>query len=163
MTGVAIALASGCVFAAAVASSLRRRLLIVTVSGTSMEPTLRDGDRVLVRRKPVEKVRRGEIVVMAVEWAGGTRAGQLGECRVKRVAALPGDAVPEDVVRILGLEPGATVPAGGLVLLGDNAGESFDSRQGGFFRADRLVGVVLREVNRARRAAPRPVRDGPPR
>lgn len=43
---------------------LRRRYLVVTVRGTSMEPTLRSGDRVLVRRVMVAAVRVGDVVVL---------------------------------------------------------------------------------------------------
>ncbi|WP_372505979.1 S24/S26 family peptidase [Actinomadura madurae] len=42
----------------------QRSLVVVTVHGTSMMPTLRDGDRVLVRRRPLPHVRRGDIVVL---------------------------------------------------------------------------------------------------
>jgi signal peptidase I len=38
------------------------------------------------------------------------------------------------------------VPAGQLVLLGDNHFLSYDSRSVGYIPADRLVGVVLRPV-----------------
>jgi signal peptidase I len=44
--------------------ALGRRFMVVTVAGPSMAPTLRDGDRVLVRRCTVGSVRRGDIVVL---------------------------------------------------------------------------------------------------
>ena len=81
----------------------RRRLVLVTVSGASMSPTLRDGDRVLVRRRRLPAVHRGDIVVLEpphdprVDYA--TRSRRLGgrPWNIKRVAALPGDPIPAGV------------------------------------------------------------------
>lgn len=42
----------------------RRRLVVVTVEGRSMEPTFEDGDRVLVRRRSLADVRNGDVVVL---------------------------------------------------------------------------------------------------
>ncbi|TMR93316.1 S26 family signal peptidase [Nonomuraea basaltis] len=51
---------------AAVAGVLlaRRRYVVVTVEGTSMVPTLNDGDRVLVRRRRIDQVSRGDVIVL---------------------------------------------------------------------------------------------------
>ena len=43
---------------------LRRRVLVVAVKGRSMQPALLDGDRVLVWRRPVRRVKRGDMVVL---------------------------------------------------------------------------------------------------
>jgi signal peptidase I len=40
------------------------------------------------------------------------------------------------------------VPAGSLVVLGDNADESYDSRHFGYVRASSVLGVVVRERQR---------------
>ena len=45
-------------------------------------------------------------------------------------------------------DPAETVPPGKLVVLGDNAARSFDSRQIGYIPADRLLGVVRRPLAR---------------
>jgi signal peptidase I len=67
---------------------------------------------------------------------------------VKRVAAVPGDARPAFLpARAAG--SGAFVPAGQLVVLGDNPGRSLDSRQLGYVPADRVLGVVLRSMRAA--------------
>jgi signal peptidase I len=58
---------------------------------------------------------------------------------VKRVAAVPGDPVPAGIA-----VPDARVPAGQLILLGDNPAESADSRQYGYAPEDEVIGVVLR-------------------
>jgi hypothetical protein len=62
---------------------------------------------------------------------------------IKRVAALPGDPLPPTVAAPLCAEPAATVPAGFLILLGDNAAESIDSRTMGLVPTDRVLGVLL--------------------
>lgn len=60
---------------------------------------------------------------------------------VKRVAAGPGDPVPPGIGTT---DP--TVPAGMVVLLGDNPAESADSRQFGYVPAELVIGVVLRHL-----------------
>ncbi|GAA0928697.1 S26 family signal peptidase [Nonomuraea longicatena] len=125
----------------------RWSLLVVTVRGPSMEPTLRDGDRLLVRRRPLARVAVGELVVLAHP-AGpdaafhpaptGANRGAPTIHSVKRLAGKPGDRVPGS--------PGEVVPAGRLWLLGDNPGFSADSRVLGSFSADDLVGTVTRAL-----------------
>ena len=44
---------------------IRRRLVVVTVTGDSMLPTYRSGDRVVVRRTGLAGVRTGQVVVIA--------------------------------------------------------------------------------------------------
>lgn len=141
---------------------LRRRYLIVTVLGPSMLPTYADGDRVLVRRRSGRPLCVGDVVVVdlphrlgavvpgPVAGAGRVRAAPAAppagppatsERVVKRVGAIPGDPVPPGVAA-----PGPDVPAGSVVLLGDNPAESADSRQYGYVPADRVIGVVLRHL-----------------
>jgi signal peptidase I len=115
-----------------------RSLLVVTVDGVSMLPTYRPGDKVLVRRAPLARIRRGDVVVVLRPdgWSLGER-----ELFLKRAAALPGDAVPDGIP-----VPDAVVPPGRLVVLGDNARASFDSRASGYYADDGLVGVVIRRM-----------------
>jgi signal peptidase I len=133
--------------AVAVGYRLRRRWLIVTVTGVSMEPTLNDGDKVLVRRVRAARVGRGQLVVLEGNAGSGPVPG-LGHGRlIKRVAALPGDPVPDEVAVVLdaaATPPDGRVPAGSLVVLGDNSAASVDSRVLGFFGTDRVIGVVVR-------------------
>jgi signal peptidase I len=55
----------------AAAGWLRWRLRIVTVRGASMQPTLTDGDRLLVRRVRLERVHAGDIVVLSTPAQAG--------------------------------------------------------------------------------------------
>ncbi|MFG1923025.1 S26 family signal peptidase [Cryptosporangium sp. NPDC048952] len=123
--------------------ALRRGFTVVTVSGDSMLPAFRPGDRVLVRRVPLHRIERGQVVVLA----------QPAELRnlpdnppwlIKRAVALPGDAVPDEIEELRG----DRVPSGSIVVLGDNVGRSYDSRRAGYFPAGSLLGVVQRVLPR---------------
>ncbi|MFJ2031607.1 S26 family signal peptidase [Streptosporangium sp. NPDC087985] len=126
----------------------RRRYVVVTVDGTSMAPTLTGGDRVLVRRRRIEQVSRGDVVVLEPplddtgRYAPGPPGADGRHWNIKRVAALPGDPVPEGIAAGDGV---SRVPSGTVVVLGDNP-DSIDSRQRGFFPAERLLGVALRRL-----------------
>jgi len=128
--------------------TLRRRYAIVDVRGASMEPTLRHGDRVLVRRVREGGVRTGDIVVVE-------RFGSDDQPRrvwvVKRAAAVAGDPVPGSVAHAAGVAPGTAVPTGSLVVLGDNPAHSTDSRVWGYLPTDRLLGVVRRRMGAGER------------
>jgi signal peptidase I len=138
-----------------IAVQLRRRLVWVTVRGTSMSPTYSDGDRVLVRRRVA--VRVGDVVVIErpdadMRWATPPikpGAGQRGlgtrAWMIKRVAAGPGDPIPRRKFAGLDLLPGDHTPEGMLILIGDNFDASFDSREIGFFPVDRALGTPLRK------------------
>jgi signal peptidase I len=108
---------------------LRTRLLVVTVDGPSMAPTLLDGQRLLARRTG-RPPGRGDVVV----------ASPFGDGRlvVKRVAAIAGDALSAGVV-----------PVGTVVLLGDNAEESVDSRTWGPVRVTAVRARILRPLRGA--------------
>jgi signal peptidase I len=113
---------------------LRSRWLLVTVEGVSMAPTYLPGDRLLVRRTTLAGVHRGAAVLLTTP---GADAPGNPPFMVKRAVALPGDPVPA------GIPVSETVvPPGQLVVLGDNAAHSADSRSYGFQPADTVVGVV---------------------
>jgi signal peptidase I len=105
VTALVIAAIVLAAFAAGVAV-LRRRVVIVTVYGPSMQPTLRAGDRVLVRRTRSGGLRAGQIVVIERPGLGGQwdtdPAGKPTSSRewlIKRLAAVPGDRCPDGVPR----------------------------------------------------------------
>ncbi|MEV4369548.1 S26 family signal peptidase [Nonomuraea sp. NPDC049637] len=146
------ALATGLAAGLAVA---RRRLVVVRISGASMLPTYRTGDRVLVRRTTGAGVRRGQVVVLQTLPPGGEwRTGPLpapgaATWFIKRAVAVPGDPVPPEVAGRVGASPGDTVPAGRLVVLGDGP-VSEDSRVWGYVPFDRVLGVVVRAMSPVR-------------
>ena len=144
MTALAVAVVAATALAAGVAT-VRRRLVVVRVHGISMEPTLRDGQRVVVRRAGLDAVRTGQLVVFA-SLAGrpdGEPVPGDPPWMVKRAVAVPGDPVPPELIAHRhGGE--ARVPAGRLVALGDNRSASFDSRRAGYVDGATLLGVVSR-------------------
>ncbi|WP_131742804.1 S26 family signal peptidase [Actinomadura roseirufa] len=144
----------------------RRTYLVATVQGRSMEPTLRAGDRLLVRR--TASVRQGQVVVVrapdpplgppppdidlalleTLPLEPGAAPPPGGRLLVKRVAAVAGDPVPRDDFPALREAPQDVVPPGSLVVLGDNPQASWDSREYGFVRPGDCVGVALRRLGR---------------
>jgi phage repressor protein C with HTH and peptisase S24 domain len=109
---------------------LRHRYVFVSVHGDSMVPTLASGDRVLVRRGAA-RIAPGQLVVARKplpgrRWADPD-AGPVStvDLLVKRVAAV-------------NRGPGT------LILVGDNAASSWDSRQWGPCPLGRVLGVVVR-------------------
>ncbi|RQX18434.1 hypothetical protein DDE19_07735 [Micromonospora ureilytica] len=122
----------------------RRRFLIVDVAGDSMVPSLAHGDRVLVRR--TRRLRTGAIVVAHHQEGGRRTAAGSGASAwlVKRLAALPGDGIPEAVAPAVDAEV-RRVPAGMAVLLGEHPG-SVDSRRWGFVPLSDIKGVVVRRL-----------------
>jgi signal peptidase I len=129
---------------------MRRRFVVVKVTGRSMAPALMPGDRVLVRRAAPGMLRVGLIVVFGqprdecLVWDGDQpTAGK--RWMIKRVAAVHGDAVPDVARPAVG--DVAVVPPGMLVVLGDDAG-STDSRTWGFLPRDDVLGVAVRRFDR---------------
>ncbi len=125
---------------------------VSVVRGHSMEPSLHDGDRLVVDRVCYDlgDVTRGDVVVLryprdpAVDF-------------VKRVVAVPGDRVamaggvlqvngtPCDdygsILDVQDLSP-RTIPAGHVFVLGDNRPISCDSREFGLVPVELLRGKV---------------------
>ena len=143
-----LALGLGVALAAATAL-VRRRVVLITVDGRSMEPTYRSGDRLLLRRADGRQVRHGQVVVVASPvstdgWQPGAPPAVYGTGNwlVKRAVAVAGEPVPLDVVGAAGVQPGSVVPRGYLVVRGDGV-RSGDSRLWGLVPVDQVLGVVL--------------------
>lgn len=133
--------------------ALRRRIAIVTVRGRSMQPALAAGDRLLIRRVSPARLKTGQIVVIAGAREDGAAADRGrswppagADWLIKRLAALPGEPTPALVLTASapGAEP--VVPAGKLVVLGDNLDASLDSRLLGYIPAERVLGIVVRAL-----------------
>src|SRR5205823_3653222 len=106
----------------------RTALIVVTVVGSSMAPTLDDGDRVLVVRRWLRPVRRGDIVAARIDTIPLPRADERRPPLViKRAATVAGD---------------------GVFLLGDNGSASDDSRVWGALPVREIVGVMVRRLSR---------------
>ena len=148
-----LAAALAVVLAAAVCSAFFVQLLLI--HGDSMAPAYRSGSLVLLEKRPAA-YERGDAVLC--------RSAALGRSVVKRIAALPGDALKIEggALYINGEYAGAmpedpaalpeVVPAGCFLLLGDNRGRSVDSRSA-------ALGLVSEEQLRGRILFP--VRPGP--
>lgn len=134
-----------------------------TVDGSSMYPTLHDGDHLLISDF-VTQYKRGDIVVIA-------RSGK--ESLVKRIIAVGGDTIDIDFstgdVTVNGVvlkedyiaEPThlqfddgpafpLTVPSGYVFVMGDNRNDSLDSRSAtvGLISTERVLGRMLVDLNK---------------
>jgi signal peptidase I len=134
------------------AVAVRRRYVVVTVRGASMEPTHRDGERVLARRSRAA-IERGSVVVVespdaeTLTWSQPPAPRRTrNQLLIKRVLSVPGDPVPRAQIPALASAAEPVVPAGCLVLRGDNAERSFDSTLVGYFPVERVQGIVIRRL-----------------
>lgn len=127
----------------------------VRIASASMEPTLGAGDVVLASRSAprVDELQRWDLVVFA--------SPRTGSPTIKRVIGLPGEEVVvlDGVLHVDGKprrEPWVDpehvdgyysrtfrVPPGHVFVLGDNRGNSIDSRDYGALDEDELRGRVL--------------------
>jgi signal peptidase I len=149
------------VAAAAVVLLIAARVFVaepLRVRSSSMSPTLRGGDQVLVDKFLTggRMPQRRDIIVL--------RSPGTGELLVKRVAAVAGDVVGLDAgvlvvnghqvregyvdyQRMVGVYYGPVrVPAGDVFVLGDNRPDSVDSRTFGPVPVSRITGRVLLRI-----------------
>ncbi|MFG1882105.1 S26 family signal peptidase [Micromonospora sp. NPDC049102] len=145
MMGTTYVLAGCCCAAFVLALWVRRRLIMVAVDGSSMEPTFRSGDRILVRRTRLPRVRSQDVVVVRSLdqfLEHGMVPNNDARYMVKRAVAVPGDPIPREKVPPLASVTETSVLRGKLVLLGDNP-QSYDSRHFGYYPGELLVGVAV--------------------
>lgn len=142
------------IIAAAFAIAMVVQFFVVkpfTIHQVSMEPTIVDGERVLVNRLVYDfhDPRRGDVVVFHPPFKG--------EDLVKRVVGLAGDRVEVkdgalfvngarqtepylNEQTIQGIFPETTVPVGDVFVMGDNRNNSLDSRVFGPVSTKAIVG-----------------------
>ncbi|MFI6496620.1 S26 family signal peptidase [Nonomuraea typhae] len=139
---------------------VRHAYVVVTVQGESMEPTYHAGERVLARQGRLHQISSSDVVILlGVDSAlDQPRQGLPNTSRkkrakhgtrtylIKRVLAAPGDRVPREQVPTLRDSPHSLVPPGRVVLLGDNAATSYDSREHGYFSLENVIGRVVRRL-----------------
>lgn len=129
------------------------------IPSASMHPTLLEGDRVLVNKLSyrLHDINRGDVVVFqrpANMSAGPNAPDDL----IKRVVGLPGDTLQTRQGRVyvngrpltepylakgtttLNIDDPVTVPKGRIWVMGDNRGDSQDSRVFGPIPEDSVVG-----------------------
>jgi len=134
------------------------------IPASSMEPTLRIGDHILVSKIAYSKQRqpkRGDVVVFVFP-------EDKSKDFIKRVIGLPGDTVAisdrqiivngitlkedyviytsvkdNNVIRKMDNVPEKMVPEGKYYVLGDNRDKSYDSRFWGFVDNDALIGKAM--------------------
>jgi signal peptidase I len=154
MTWTAVAaVAATLAGAAALLAWFRRRLVVINVVGQSMQPTLHEGDRVLVRRRALRHIRTGDIIVAENAGAETTehrRTSRTGRTWIiKRAAAMPGDPVPESMAATVPPTVGTHVPDGRLLAIGDNTAGGIDSPHPGhlYLSGEGVLGVVVRRLS----------------
>lgn len=103
----------------------RRRLIVVTVEGRSMTPTLADGQRVIVLRVQPSRLQINDIVVFTVPRAAG-HEGTLATA-IKRITNIDGDG-----------------PDRRFYLTGDCADRSADSRHFGWVPGTHVIARLPR-------------------
>jgi len=126
------------------------------VRGASMEPTLNDGERLLLEKvtKRFGSLQRGDIVVF--RYPEDTK-----KLFIKRIIALPGDTIRiyrkrvwingveleekyvPDEFRAADFVPKTTIPVGRYFVMGDHRCDSLDSRRWGTVESDKIIGKAL--------------------
>ncbi len=137
------------------------------ITGTSMEPTLDNGEMIIAEKMTsrLDKLERGDIIVFK-------QPENKNIFVIKRIVGLPGDTITltkesvfvngselnEDYVKthqiLVGSEEeNIEVPLGSYFLMGDNRGNSTDSRKWGPIAQGDVVGravIVFSPVEKAR-------------
>ena len=101
------------------------------IVGASMEPVVLKGDRVITDKTAYQRMppNRGDVIVFVYP-------DDRSKVFIKRIEALPGDVITQADGRK------ETVPHGSVYVLGDNRGQSTDSRTFGFVPLRDVTGKV---------------------
>lgn len=144
-----IELAISCVIGLVLGLSITHFIACIgNVEGSSMEPTLYDGDKVIINRLVEPEV--GDIIVFELE----------DRSLIKRVIGVPGDKViikdskvyvngdliEEPYIKDVEFDSGqysdTILDEGVYYVMGDNRNDSFDSRYFGTVSEEQIVGVT---------------------
>jgi len=157
-------------WAAIIVGALAVALLVKTflvqaffIPSLSMYPTLDQGDRVLVNKLSYQlhDVHRGDLVVF--DRPGGEAGGDGIKDLIKRVVGLSGETIEardgrvyidgqvlDEPYLVEGMRtenlPRQVIPAGRVFVMGDNRGDSADSRVFGAIDEDTIVGRAFVRV-----------------
>ncbi|MFD7029009.1 S26 family signal peptidase [Streptomyces sp. NPDC059917] len=146
MIALAVAGAIGALLVALWAVHRYELLSLVEVSGSSMAPDFRPGDRVLaVRKGSWLPLRRGCAVIVDRTDPDGGPGERPPALFLKRLVAVPGDPVPAPFTDLPGFGPGERVPPGRFLVLGRHHA-SVDSKQWGYLRRSDVRAVVIGRV-----------------
>ncbi len=109
---------------------------IVVVNGPSMEPTYRNGDRLLMTTAYwlFGPIKRGDVVVII---------RPNGDLLIKRVVAMAGEPIPDRYWSPLVYMMGGRVPEGHIFVVGDNLARSEDSRHLGAIPLSWVQGKIV--------------------
>jgi len=134
---------------------LQTNFQLFKIPSDSMVPTLRVGDRILVRKAQHYQPHAGDLIVFR-NLPNAPKTARLPHFFVKRVVAEPGQTVGVRDGRLFRdnvpvyepylSEPPAyvwgpvSVPSGHYAVLGDNRNDSYDSHLWGFLPADHVIG-----------------------
>jgi signal peptidase I len=111
--------------AVVLAFAVRGAVRIYSIPSRSMAPTLEAGDHIAVTPYRTDTPARGDVIVF--------RSPANGEVVVKRIVGFPGDLMDTRAGRLV-------VPAGCYFVVGDNRGDSHDSRHWGPLPAHLVLG-----------------------
>lgn len=149
---------------------LRRFLVIITIEGTSMSPTLEPGDRIVaIRWGHPSLLRKGSIVLVSPISSGSSEIDLFGDEPpfIKRIVAVSGDVVISSLDEIdesnrLNVEAQYDaegermwfVPAGHVFFRGDAPTGGFDSLTWGPLPTQRVLATMIGQLPSKANSAP---------
>lgn len=133
----------------------RTCLLVITVQGQSMAPTLQEWDRVLAIR-PLQRswIQKDRIVLFRQSLSDEAPDDLLLSLHIKRVVALAGEAYRSSIhpmgysehVTQEGQEYLWQIPQDHILVCGDNCEQSIDSRSWGPLPLRNVRGIVVKKL-----------------
>ena len=115
---------------------------IIHVDGKSMQPTIMKGNYVLVNRYSYvfRGPKKGDIVLIKRKTRGPSDDINLS---IKRITGIPGDEVEFQNANDSSKTETVSLSEGEYFMVGDNAGDSYDSRHYGAVKGSTIIGKVI--------------------